>query len=617
MDAMLFNLYSDLVNKYQLENQKLRYKGRIIALIRGILFIAFITSLIVLWKYGALYLSFSFVLLLAFLILVKYSVSVNSRIRHLNELIKINQDEISGLKGDYSVFQPGNEFVVPNHPYSFDLDIFGDGSVFQLLNRSCTAGGASLLARLLNSNDINSTTIIERQEAIKEIAPLLGWRQNFNATGNIVLEADELDNKQWLQQNKKSYSGETKFHDEMIDWLKSPFYYVNKKLLKYVLLILPVVSVILFTLMLAGVVPILGFILFGIFQLFLVGLNLKRINRIHAQIGRKAQILKKYGSLLELIQQQDFKSTYLQRINSISGINDKTASKSLKQLQSLASALDSRLNILISVVANAYLLFDLQLVYRIENWRQTHEKMLIEWLDLIYQFDALSSLATFAYNNPTYCFPKITEGEFKIEMYQAGHPLIQQEVRISNDLKIEGDKQLLVITGANMAGKSTFLRTVGVNLILAMAGSAVCAGKFNLCPVKMHTSIRTTDSVQKSESYFFAELKRLKMIIDRMQAGEKLFIIVDEMLRGTNSKDKHLGSQAFIEQLIRLNASGLLATHDIGLGELAENYPENVKNYRFEVEIKDNELIFDYKLKNGISQNLNATFLMKKMGITL
>jgi DNA mismatch repair ATPase MutS len=168
-----------------------------------------------------------------------------------------------------------------------------------------------------------------------------------------------------------------------------------------------------------------------------------------------------------------------------------------------------------------------------------------------------------------------------------------------------------------MAGKSTFLRTVGVNMILALCGSSVCANKFKISPIELHTSIRTSDSVQKNESYFYAELKRLKVIIDRMKNGEKLFVIIDEMLRGTNSKDKHYGSQALIEQLIRLNGSGLLATHDIALGELAEKYPDNVRNFRFEVEIKNNELVFDYKLKNGISQNLNATFLMKKMGITM
>ena len=234
-----------------------------------------------------------------------------------------------------------------------------------------------------------------------------------------------------------------------------------------------------------------------------------------------------------------------------------------------------------------------------------------------YEFDFLTSFGTFSFNHTEYTFPEIKEGEFYLEMEQAGHPLINAQTRVDNDIIINGHKQLLVITGANMAGKSTFLRTVGVNMILAMAGSVVCAEKLIISPMQLHTSVRTSDSVQKSESYFFAELKRLKSIIDRMQSGENLFVIIDEMLRGTNSKDKHHGSEALIEQFIRLSGSGLIATHYIALGSLADKYPDNVKNYRFEVEIENNELEFDYKLKTGISQNLNATFLMKKMGITV
>jgi DNA mismatch repair ATPase MutS len=299
------------------------------------------------------------------------------------------------------------------------------------------------------------------------------------------------------------------------------------------------------------------------------------------------------------------------------GLNDQTAGRRLKKLQGLTSALDNRLNILVSIVANAYLLWDLQIVYRVELWRRQNSAHLPLWLETIYQFDAISGFSAFSYNNPDYCIPEIKSDGYFLQMKGAGHPLINKSLMVTNDLEMGKNQKLLVITGANMAGKSTFLRTIGVNLVLAMAGSVVCAREFITCPIGLHTSIRTTDSVQKNESYFYAELLRLKAIIDRLAMGEKLFIIIDEMLRGTNSKDKHLGSQALIEQLIRLGGTGLLATHDIALGELADKYPSDITNYRFEVEIKNDELFFDYKLKTGISQNLNASFLMKKMGITL
>jgi DNA mismatch repair ATPase MutS len=618
MNTKLLEHYSDLIANYQIVLDNLIKKGRLISLFRGLIFLGLVLFMVFVWKYDASYIvSVIGLSIVPFLILIKLNVSTNLKIRHFKELIKINRNEISGLKGDHSVFPTGKEFIDPNHPYSYDLDIFGEGSIFQLLDRSCTMGGSALLADILKSCDINIPSITEKQKAIGEMANLLDWRQNFNATGKIALETDEQINTGIFQLNNQINSVESKFHDEMINWLQSPFYFIGKKLLKYTLLVMPAISIVLFVLMLAGIIPILGFILYGLFQLGIIGFNLKNINRIHLQIGRKAQILKKYGSLLNLIEKQNFNSSYLQKLKNISGINDRTASNKLKHLQSLANSLDNRLNILISIVANAYLLWDLQIVSRIESWRKSNAQLMIKWFEVIYKFDAFSGFASFAFNNPSYCFPEIVEGDFEIEIQQAGHPLINSDVRINNDLKIEGHKQLLVLTGANMAGKSTFLRTIGVNMVLAMSGSVVCAQKLRFSPIALHTSIKTSDSVQKNESYFYAELKRLKMIIDRMQKGEKLFVIIDEMLRGTNSKDKHMGSQALIEQLIRLDGSGLLATHDIALGELAEKYPKNVKNYRFEVEIKDDELVFDYKLKDGISKNLNATFLMKKMGITL
>ena len=362
---------------------------------------------------------------------------------------------------------------------------------------------------------------------------------------------------------------------------------------------------------------IMPFILFGLAQLLLPLSFMGKINVVQAKMGRKVELLNKYESLLKLIENQNFEckdlNTYKDKLKS----KLSTASEAFKQLKKLVRALDNRNNILIGVIANAYISWDIQVVLRMERWRNEKRNELPQWLDVIYEFDFLSSFGAFSYNHPEFTFPFIKQGDFYLEMENAGHPLINSTVRVDNNITIDGHKQLLVVTGANMAGKSTFLRTVGVNMILALAGAVTCARKMTITPIELHTSVRTSDSVQKNESYFFAELKRLKSIIDRMQAGEKLFIIIDEMLRGTNSKDKHHGSEALIEQLIRLNGSGLIATHDIALGSLADKYPENVRNYRFEVEIENNELHFDYKLKTGISQNLNATFLMKKMGITI
>jgi DNA mismatch repair ATPase MutS len=222
-----------------------------------------------------------------------------------------------------------------------------------------------------------------------------------------------------------------------------------------------------------------------------------------------------------------------------------------------------------------------------------------------------------AANNPEFVFPLINNNDFNMQMKDAGHPLLDYKTRVCNNFVIPEQKYAVIVTGANMAGKSTFLRTVGVNMVFAMMGSVVCASEFKMSPIGIFTSVRTNDSLQKSESYFYAELKRLKAIIDDLNADNKMFVIIDEMLRGTNSKDKHHGSVALTEQLLRLNAASIVATHDIMLGNLQNKYPNNVINKRFEVQIKDNKLDFDYKLQDGVSQSLNATFLMKKMGITV
>ena len=243
--------------------------------------------------------------------------------------------------------------------------------------------------------------------------------------------------------------------------------------------------------------------------------------------------------------------------------------------------------------------------------------------------DALNSLATFAYNHPDYVYPAIYQTKtdadthksspspFRLRAQALGHPLMNRDRCVRNDIDMAKRPFFIIITGANMAGKSTYLRTVGINYLLACIGAPVCARQMEICPARLITSLRTSDSLNDNESYFFAELKRLKLIIDKLQAGEELFIILDEILKGTNSMDKQKGSFALIKQFMTLQANGIIATHDLLLGTLIELFPDNIRNYCFEADITDNELTFSYRLRPGIAQNMNACFLMKKMGIAV
>jgi DNA mismatch repair ATPase MutS len=254
---------------------------------------------------------------------------------------------------------------------------------------------------------------------------------------------------------------------------------------------------------------------------------------------------------------------------------------------------------------------------RLEQWQQAYNDKLPRWFDALAEIEALASLSAFSYDNPGYVFPDISTDHFVIQAGDACHPLIPSIQRINNQISVTHRGHFNIITGANMAGKSTYLRTIGVNLILALAGAPVCAASFSCYPARIFTSLRTTDSLSTNKSYFYAELLRLKELIDRLNSGEELFILLDEILKGTNSTDKQAGSKALLTQLIGLGAAGFIATHDLELGNLINTFPEDVTNYCFEAEIIGEELHFDYKLKPGIAKNLNATFLMKKMGITI
>jgi len=612
-----FDVYNNRIKQFKEKLKKLKTKNRTVSFIRLSIFIITVALSFYLKKYGINFVAINLgVFIIPFLLLIKVNANLLVKIKHIEELIRINFNEIEGLKGNNSVFQSGKEYINSEHPYTFDLDIFGKNSIYQLINRTTTKGGAVRLSDWLKNPLLQKEKIVKRQESVKELSSELDWRQNFNATGNNVLEIedDSKANTSWFQQNRKHYSNDAFFNKEILEWAKEPFKFLNYKILPYVLIILPSISVLLFVLLILGKIPIMGFIVYGFLLLFIVGNYVKYINLVHNRVAKKVKILDKYEKLLTLIENKDFKTD---NFKDLKLKLDNNASGKIKKLKTLLRALDNRLNILFAFIANAYLLWDMQVVYRLEKWRKQNADNMEVWFDVIYEFDTISSLANFSYNNKSYCIPKISNSEFLLNYKEAGHPLINKKNLVTNNYAIENYSSFDILTGANMAGKSTFLRTVGVNLILAMAGSVVCAKSFEFTPINLHTSIRASDSIQESESYFFAELKRLKSIIDRLNNNERLFIIIDEMLRGTNSKDKHHGSEALTAQLVKLKASGLIATHDIALGKLKETFPNNIRNFRFEVEIKDNELDFDYKIKTGVSQNLNATFLMKKMGITI
>ncbi|MDX1332501.1 MAG: DNA mismatch repair protein MutS [Robiginitalea sp.] len=509
--------------------------------------------------------------------------------KRLGELIRLNQTELGVLEGNYSHLEDGAAFQEADHAFAGDLDLFGPSSFFQYVNRTGLASGTSTLARWLCAND--SSGVTSRQEAIRELKEQLDWRQDFTATARLIaapLSARELTG--WMHH----YSPGIPF------WVKN----------------LP--------LGFSGLSLVMGFLVaFGVLPpawllvLFFTGLSLtlpfaKKIGQLAALTGKTQETFRQYRHLVGQVESHTFHSERLKNLKAQLDGPDRSVSDTLHQFSRLIGALDQRNNLLVAVFANAFFLWDLKQAYAVERWIGTYGNQTREWFEALSGFDAWNSLSNFAYNHPGYVFPEVTNSkDLAMEARHLAHPLLRGTV-VCNDVRIEKG-HFMVITGANMAGKSTFLRAISLSVLMANCGLPVCAREMSYSPMPLITSMRTTDSLSRQESYFFAELKRLKVIVDHLKEGP-YFVVLDEILKGTNSKDKARGSKEFLARLLRMDATGLIATHDLSLCEVAALQPE-VQNYFFDVEIREGQLFFDYKLKPGVCSNMNASFLLRKLGV--
>lgn len=504
-------------------------------------------------------------------------------------LININKDELKVASGDFYERDNGLQFQDPAHFYSLDIDLFGRGSFFQYINRTNISEGTQTLAALLKANNIKSIPL--RQDAIKELSSKPKWRQYYSATSSLVhIETPAKDIVNWL----KSYK---LFLPSIMRWLPLGFTVATLVLLSLTLLSLIDVAFI-------------GYWLFV--GLIITGLYVKKINSLSIHVDKVKDTFRQYAQLLKLIEEENFTSELLHQKQIKIKSENKEASIIFKELSRALDALDNRNNIIGAIFGNGYFLTDIKNAYRIEKWIKQYANKVEDWFEVVSFFDAYNSLGNYAYNHPQFIYPEILNNDVVIKAEKLGHPLLDKTKRVDSDLVID-DKQFFIVTGANMAGKSTFLRTVSLHIVMANMGLPVCAKSSKYSPVKLITSMRTSDSLTDESSYFFSELTRLKFIVDTI-SKEPYFIVLDEILKGTNSTDKAIGSKKFVEKLVASNATGIIATHDLSLCEI-ENELEAVKNYYFDAEIINDELHFDYKLKQGVCQNMNASFLLKKMNI--
>lgn len=590
--------YQQRLEELKIELKKLQQRKSAFAWLRLGAIIAIIVGFYFLWSMGIIYVIIASVLLLfIFTRLIYADLKNQSNIEHTNYLIRINEDELKCLAGNYYNFESGSEHIPKEHPYANDLDIFGRASLFQYINRTTSEPGSRQLAEYLKS-PASISIILERQRAIKELSLKVHWIQDLRANS---------------KKNKITFSGK----DRLETWIKEPLLFSNFKPWKWLRYLLPIIILSIVALFIFDVV---GYTIFYlgllIFAAIAYQIN-KFVAPLHEQLSKVADELNTLSLNISSIEKEKFESPLLKRWQSVFLEENKKASDSILRIKNILDRFDLRYNLVLSLPLNLLLLWNLQQVLDLEKWKQREHKNFNSWFDTLADFEALNSFAVLFFNQPEWIFSTITPEYFSIAGKEIGHPLIPVEKRVNNFIDIPSNGELMLVTGSNMAGKSTYLRSIGVNVVLAMAGAPVCARSFSVSHVQIISSMRITDNLEESTSTFYAELKKLKTIIEKVNAGEKVFILLDEILRGTNSLDRHTGSKALIKQLIKKKAAAIIATHDLELANLKEDFSENILNYHFDVQVSNDELYFDYLLKPGICTSLNASILMKKIGIEL
>ena len=583
------SFYNQELNKNIAITKQLQKQLLLLSLVRLSIFMISISLMYIFWSKWITVSIIGAIGLICFLwVLSRYTDLKQQKALH-NALIIINEEELLIADGHYLHRPAGSKFKDPKHYYSFDIDLFGNGSFFQYLNRSVTNEGQNELATSLLSN--NTSEIDSRQAAIKELSESPEWMQKYGSTASLInteTPAPKIIN--WLKEHQA-------FLPKYMKWV--PWFFTIISLGLLVLVIVELIDIGLF-----------GYWIFA--GLGLTGLYLKRINILASNSDKTKDTFKQYAALLLQIESAVFQSELLKKKQQQIQTSDKKASVIFKEFSRHLDALDNRNNLISAIFGNGYLLSDIKNAYKVEQWINTYADKVEDWFEVVSFFDAYISLGTYAFNHEDHVYPELSNDSGVINAKALGHPLLDKTKRVNSDVFIK-DQEFFIVTGANMAGKSTFLRTISYHIMMANVGLPICAKSSSYSPVKLITSMRTNDSLTDDSSYFFSELTRLKFIVDAI-ATEPYFIILDEILKGTNSTDKAIGSRKFVEKLVSGHATGIIATHDLSLCEI-EGELKDVKNYYFDAEIVNNELYFDYKLKKGVCKNMNASFLLKKMDI--
>lgn len=529
----------------------------------------------------------------AFLYVVRLHASHKERREHSRHAVTICEEELARFRGEWRSMDGGEKHIDPSHPFTYDLGVFGHHSLYQYTNRTRSAAAARLWADMLGENLTDRDAILREREYIRALSTDMDFAVEYLARSS-QLHADDQN----FEAVRRWSAGEKKAPNKGVEFA--------------VTRLLPVYSIAATAAYAIGVLSGTGYLWLMLLPALVIFSRLGHHQKVFGQFDAVLGSLPAYEGMLARLRRRAERDATLRERWKRSNLED--SEEALARLRSIAGAMDSRNNIFVSIALNLLLLWDFQVAKRLRRWREEHAADLPKWLELTASVEAYLSPAVYVHNHPDFTYPEFVD-DFAFRMDEVRHVLLDEDA-VPNDLKLEGTVSFSIITGANMAGKSTYLRTVGTTLLLAMRGLPVAAKSVHLKPTRLFTSMLTSDSLGEGESYFFSELKRLKQLTDILERDQPLFVILDEILKGTNSKDKAVGSKKFLAKLLSLPAKGLVATHDLSLCEIVDTFPDRVVNHSFEVTFRDDELHFDYCLRPGVSENMNAAFLLRKMGLT-
>lgn len=534
-------------------------------------------------------------LLAWFIWLVAKQAKFEQQRKYYIALRTVNENEIASLTERGNVYDNGSRYADDKHHYTADLDIFGKMSLYQLANRAATFPGKDLLARWLSSPS-KKEDILARQKAVKELAAKSDWKLDLQAR---LLFANGAD------------AGKL---DKLFAYLSIPLHLQGENWLRVYIKIAPYVLLAAIAGSLFIPVVTLLAIAIAIFNMGIVvsrGAYIGQSGFIADKIG---QVLGAYADVFKSIETEQWQSADCKKL--ADELINKGTSKKIAELSVLINKLSYSLIMIVGFILNIFFLWALKQIIAIEDWKRDNKDSLQSAFTVIGEFEALISLAGLNRNYPEWVFPQIASGDgYTYKAKNIAHPLITNGLRVANDFELDNALKVDIITGSNMAGKSTFLRTVGINAVLGLCGAPVCADSLELSVIRIITYMRIKDSLNESTSTFKAELDRLQMLLAAVEQEEKVYFLIDEMLRGTNSVDKYLGSKAVIKQLIHKKGVGQVATHDLQIARLEDEYPDYVRNFYFDIQVIDGEMLFDYRIKHGECKTFNASILLRQIGI--